>query len=107
MKGQYTKLATALTTNTTLGPFVLSGDHVIAITGTLGGATIEFFHKMDISTTTTPNYVELTRDATMSFTAKPAPFPYLFAAALPLYIQISGGTAASINILAAAIGSNN
>lgn len=89
MAGQFLFIGEALTSNATLGPFRLSGDHIVGIRGVFGGATVAFFHKMPLLSDAT-NLANLAADSTMSFTAAPAPFPYSCSPDLPLYCTISG-----------------
>ncbi len=89
MAGQFLFIGEAITSNGTLGPFKLSGDHIVGIRGVLGGATVAFFHKMPLQSNSA-DLANLPQDSTMSFTAIPAPFPYACSPDLPLYCTISG-----------------
>jgi hypothetical protein len=98
--GLKTFICEGQTANEILGPFRLSGDHIIAVTGVMGGATVEFYHKMG-SESDPGTLVELTRDSSMSFTSVPAPFPYQCSVDLPLFVQITGaGGSTDLNITA-------
>lgn len=79
------------TVDAVYGPFRLSGNHIVCITGVLGGATIRFYHQMADSITSEV-MVELPQDPEMEFTVLPAPFPYKTSSGLPLYIELISST---------------
>lgn len=92
MAGQYLYLCEARTTNGVLGPFRLSGNHIIGVRGVMGGATIKFFHKMPLPSNP-ENLADLTQDTEMTFsTTAPAPFPYQCSPDLPLYMEITNAS---------------
>lgn len=91
MAGQFLFVGEALTSNQTIGPLRLSGDHIVGIRGVFGGATVAFFHKMPLKSDAA-DLANLPQDSTMSFTTAPAPFPYSCSPDLPLYCTISGAS---------------
>lgn len=103
MSNQKLYLGEAIVTNGEQGPFYLDGPHAVAITGVLGGATVNIYHKHPPKAGGTPT-VAAAQDPAMSFTALPAPFQYDFSGALPVYFSVSGASGTtSINIVAARI----
>lgn len=97
LRGQHLVICRSQTSNVALGPFSLSGDHIVGLTGNFGGATVTFSHKMPVDNDTA-NLVALPVDASMVFTSPPAAFPYKCAVDLPLYVTITGASGStSIN----------
>lgn len=89
--GQRLVLARNQAANAVLGPFYLAGDHILAMNGVMGGATIAFTYKMPVDNDTTVT-VNLATDASMVFTSMPGPFAVKCSPALPMYMTITGAT---------------
>ena len=90
-KGQYIYLGDAITTGGERGPFVLDGPHVICFRGSMGGATLSFYHKVGNGLDEALGTV--TVDPEMTFTTLQPPFRYDCSEALPLYYTVSNAGA--------------
>lgn len=98
IQGQHLVIARNQTANAVLGPFRLQGDHIVALSGVLGGATVSFSHKMPVDNNA-ETLINLATDASMVFTTLPGPFPYKCSPALQMYVTITGATGStSVNL---------
>lgn len=102
--GQYVYLGDAIASNGERGPFRLDGPHVICFRGSMGGATLSFYHK--VGNGIDPDALgTVTVDPELTFTTLQPPFKYDCSEALPLYFSVAnagGGT--NLNISAYRIG---